>query len=148
MSKLLSPSFLFMDNIFYKKLKLTPSLGVVEAPYIGWAAYMHIVEYMQQDFFHLLIVLNDFCTPKWSFSAHNGWCGFEAHTSLITLFNWMDLCKLPYAAVCVWQGEFCRQPFPHAVLPLCRHSRYSSLSWIFWGERVLLDLRFVHTPSL
>ena len=103
-------------HIFLRCFLLTPSRSV-EPPY-GWAAYMHIVEYMQQGFFHCYLFWMVFTCP---------WSGTMTSTSCDTcrnldefLVRWI-YSKLPYAAVCVWQGESCRQPFPQCcVLPLCR----------------------------
>ena len=75
---------------------------------------MHIVEYMQQGFFHLLFVLNDFYVHQWS-ECTMAPISCDTYKSLnIELMEWIYI-KLPYAAACVWQGEFCRQPFPHAM---------------------------------
>lgn len=46
-------------------------------------------------------------------------------------------------------GNLCKQPFPHAVLTLCRHSMISKICFEYFFEKMaLLDLRFGHTPSL
>lgn len=148
MSKLLSPSFLFMDNIFYKKLKLTPSLGVVEAPCIGWADYMHIGSICSRAFY--------ICYLFWMISVRLS--GVSAHIMadvvlrhtpawLHYLIEWIYVnCHMQQSAF--GKGNFADSLFHMLFFPCAVIVWYSSLSWIFWGERVLLDLRFVHTPSL
>lgn len=133
MSKLLSPSFLFMDNIFYKKLKLTPSLGVVEPPYIGWVAYMHIGSICSRAFY--------ICYLFWMISVRLS--GVSAHIMadvvlrhtpawLHYLIEWIYVnCHMQQFAF--GKGNFANSLFHNAVcFPYAVIVRYSSLSWIFF----------------
>lgn len=66
---------------------------------------------MQQGFFHLLIVLNDFYVHQWSGCTITS-ISFEAYTSLDIIFGGMVLCETAIMQQFLrWQGKFCRTAF-------------------------------------